>query len=81
MTDLGVNTAARARSVDSGAPLTQANPLQGDVFIGDKQEASTPIEMIFADDTIGNRCCLLSLQLRAVDLNAASPPRFALKPE
>jgi hypothetical protein len=66
-----------------GAPLTQSNPLQGDVFIGDTQEASTPIKMIFVDDPIGNRRYLLNLQLRALHLNAAPyrPFVFALNPE
>ena len=83
MIDLGMGIAGRACRVDSGAPLTQANPLQGAIFIGDPQEPNTPTQLIFDGDPIGSRRCLLNLQLRALHLNAA-PYRtfvFALNPE
>ena len=83
MIDLGVNIAGMTCRADSGTPLSQASPLQSDVFIGDAQEPNTPTHMIFVDDLIGNRRCTLNLQLRALHLNAAPrrPLFFSLNPE
>jgi len=66
-----------------GAPPAQANPLQGDGFIGDTQESNTATEIIFVDSPTGDCRNLLNLQLHAFHSNAAPcrPLVFALNPE
>ena len=83
MIDFSVDISGRTYLMDSGTPLAQVGPLQGDGRIDDMQISNTAAEMIFVDGPIGDHRYLSNLQLRAFQLNAAPcrPLVFALNPE